>query len=94
MMRLYADHYPSHVATLVSPGVDDLRWLLPLRPGDTLSIRVTVVEARRSRSRSDRGIVRSEVAVLNQRGEPVMTVIVRNFIRRRPILPDSEAGPG
>ena len=84
MMRLYADHYLSHVATLVSPGVDELRWLLPVRPGDALSIRVTVEEARRSRSRPDRGIVRSGVAVLNQRGEPVLTVTARNFILRRP----------
>lgn len=84
MMRLYADHYLSHVATLVSPGVDELRWLLPVRPGDALSIRVTVEEARRSRSRPDRGIVRSTVAVLNQRGEPVMTVTARNFILCRP----------
>jgi acyl dehydratase len=84
MMRLYADHYLSHVATLVSPGVDALRWLLPVRPGDALSIRVTVEDARRSRSRPDRGIVRSAVQVLNQRGEAVMTVTATNFILGRP----------
>lgn len=84
MMRLYADHYLSHVATLVSPGVDELRWLLPVRPGDVLSIRVTVEEARQSRSKPDRGIVRSSVAVLNQRGETVMTVTARNFLLCRP----------
>jgi len=79
MMRLYSDHYLSKVATLVSPGVDELRWLRPVRPGDVLSLRVTVVEARRSRSRPDRGIVRSAVEVLNQRGEVVMTVTALNF---------------
>lgn len=84
MMRLYADHYLSRVATLVSPGVDELRWLLPVRPGDALSIRVTVLEARRSRSRPDRGIVRSAVAVLNQRGETVMTVTATNFLLVHP----------
>lgn len=84
MMRLYADHYLSHVATLVSPGLDELRWLLPVRPGDTLSIRVTVLEARRSRSRPDRGIVRSAVAVLNQRDEVVMTVTALNFLLCNP----------
>lgn len=84
MMRLYADHYLSHVATLVSPGVDELRWLLPVRPGDVLSIRVTVLEARRSRSKPDRGIVRSAVAVLNQRGETVLTVTAMNFLLGRP----------
>jgi acyl dehydratase len=84
MMRLYADHYLSHVATLVSPGVDELRWLLPVRPGDVLSIRVTVEEVRPSRSKPDRGIVRSAVEVLNQRREPVLTVTARNFILRGP----------
>ena len=84
MMRLYSDHYLSHVATLVSPGVDELRWLLPVRPGDVLSIRVTVLGARPSRTRPDRGIVRSAVAVLNQRSETVMTVTAMNFFLRRP----------
>jgi acyl dehydratase len=55
-----------------------------VRPGDALSIRVTVVEARPSRSRPDRGIVRSAVAVLNQRGETVMTVTALNFLLVRP----------
>lgn len=84
MMRLYADHYLSRVATLVSPGVDELRWLLPVRPGDDLSIRVAVLDARPSRSRPDRGIVRSAVEVLNQRGEVVMTLTATNFMLRRP----------
>ena len=80
MMRMYSDHYLSRVATLVSPGVDELRWLRPVRPGDVLSLRVTILEARRSRSRPDRGIVRSAVEVLNQRREVVMTVTALNFI--------------
>ncbi|HEX6751107.1 MAG TPA: MaoC family dehydratase [Longimicrobium sp.] len=84
MMRLYSDHYLSKVATLVSPGVDDLRWLKPVRPGDELVLRVTVAEARRSRSRPDRGLVRSDVEVLNQRGEVVMTLSALNFFRTRP----------
>lgn len=83
MMRMYSDHYLSHVATLVSPGVDEVRWLLPVRPGDVLSLRVTVVEARRSKSRPDRGLVRSATEVLNQRGETVMTLTGLNFIRCR-----------
>ncbi|HEX8693693.1 MAG TPA: MaoC family dehydratase [Longimicrobium sp.] len=79
MMRLYSDHYLSRVATLVSPGVDELRWTLPVRPGDQLWIRVRVLSARRSRSRPDRGIVRSRVEVLNQRRETVMTAEALNF---------------
>ena len=83
MMRLYADHYLSHVASLGSPGVDKLRWLKPVRPGDELSIRVTVRETRRSRSRPERGIVHSFVEVLNQDGEVVMSLEAVNFMRCR-----------
>jgi acyl dehydratase len=72
-MRLLVDHYISHVACLGSPGADELRWLKPVRPGDELSIRVTVLETRRSRSKPDQGIVRSFVEVMNQNREVVMT---------------------
>lgn len=72
-MRLFVEHYLSKVATLPSPGIDELRWVRPVRPGDTLRMRVTVVEARRSKSKPDRGIVRSLVEVLNQNGEVVMS---------------------
>jgi len=84
MMRLLVDHYLSHVASLGSPGVDELRWLRPVRPGDELSVRVTVVEARRSSSKPDRGIVRSFVEVINQNREVVMSVKAVNFLLRRP----------
>ena len=83
MMRLYSDHYLPGDSTLVSPGVDELRWLRPVRPGDELSIRVTVADARPSRTKPDRGIVRSAVQVLNQRGEAVLTVTATNFFLRR-----------
>ncbi len=81
MMRLYTDYYLSKVANLGSPGCDELRWDRPVFPGDELSIRVTVLEARRSRSKRDRGIVRSLVEVLNQYREIVMTVKMVNFVR-------------
>jgi acyl dehydratase len=80
MMRLYADHYLSRVASLSSPGVDELRWKQPVRPGDELSIRVTVTEARRSNSKPDRGIVRSFIEVLNQNHEVVMSVSALNLL--------------
>ena len=83
MMRLFADHYLSHVASLGSPGVDELRWLKPVRSGDTLSIRVTVSERRRSRSKPDRGIVRSYIEVLNQDDEVVMTMRAMNLLSCR-----------
>jgi acyl dehydratase len=79
IMRLYSDHYLSHVASLGSPGVDELRWLKPARPGDVLSLRVTVLETNRSRSKPERGIVRSFIEVLNQNAEVVMSMKAVNF---------------
>jgi acyl dehydratase len=86
MMRLYSDHYLSYVANLGSPGVDQLRWDKPVFPGDELSIRVTVAEARRSTSKPDRGILTSFIEVLNQNGEAVMTLKSVNFVRCRDAL--------
>lgn len=83
MMRLYADHYLSKVASLSSPGVDELRWKLPVRPGDELSLRVTVLEARQSNSKPDRGIVRSFIEVLNQNREVVLSMSALNLLRCR-----------
>jgi acyl dehydratase len=83
MMRLYVEHYLSHVASLVSPGLDELRWLKPVRPGDRLSVRVTVLKTAVSKSKPDRGSVTSFVEVLNQADEAVMSLKVVNIIRRR-----------
>ena len=83
MMRLYSDYYLSKVANLGSPGCDELRWSRPVFPGDELSVRVTVLEARRSDSKPDRGIVRSLVEVLNQKREVVMSLKMVNFVRTR-----------
>ncbi len=80
MMRLLADNFLPRVASLGSPGIDELRWLRPVRPGDVLRIRVTVLEATRSRSKPDRGIVRTLVEVLNQSGEIVMSLKPMNII--------------
>ena len=82
-MRLIVDHYLSHVASLGSPGVDDLRWLKPVRPGSRLSLRVTIVETRRSRKKPDRGIVRSFVETMNQDHEVVMSWKGTNMLQCR-----------
>jgi acyl dehydratase len=83
MMRLYVDHYLSHVASLSSPGVDQLRWIKPLRPGDAISIRITISETRRSKSKPDRGIVHSYVETLNRNGEVIMTLKATNLLACR-----------
>jgi acyl dehydratase len=80
MMRLFVDHYLSRNASLSSPGVDELRWLKPVRPSDVLSLRVTVSETIRSRSKPDRGIVKSFIEVRNQRDEVVMTMKAMNLL--------------
>lgn len=84
MMRLYADHYLSKVASLGSPGVDAVRWLRPVRPGDTLTVRATVASARVSRTKPDRGLVHTDLEVLNQHGESVLTMTAMNLLLRRP----------
>lgn len=86
-MRLIVDHYLSHVASLGSPGVDELRWLKPVRPGNRLSLRVSIVETRRSRTRPDRGIVRSLVEVINQDHEVVMSSKGMNMLQCRDASP-------
>lgn len=83
MMRLYALNYLSPASSLASPGLDELRWVRPVRPGDMLSVRVTVEEARASASKPDRGVVRSLIEVSNQHGQPVMTIRAVNIIARR-----------
>jgi acyl dehydratase len=84
MMRLFVEHYLTHVASLASPGVDELRWLKPVRPGDRLSVRVTVLKAVPSKSKPDRGAVTSLIEVFNQAGELVMSMKPVNIIARRP----------
>jgi acyl dehydratase len=84
-MRLFVDHYLSHVASLGSPGIDEVRWPNPVRPDDTLRIRVTILEARTSRSKPDRGIVRARLEAFNQRDDLVLSMIGVSILRRRHI---------
>jgi acyl dehydratase len=83
MMRLFADNFLSKNAGMASPGVDEIRWMRPVRPADILHIRVTILETTRSRSKPDRGIVRTMVETLNQNGEVVMTMKAMNLVRGR-----------
>ena len=71
------------MASLGGPGIDELRWLAPVRPGDKLSVRATVEQARPSRSKPDRGLVHTRAEVLNQHGDVVMSAIILNFLRMR-----------
>ncbi len=83
MMRVLVDHVISSVASLGSSGCDELRWLLPVRPGDELSVRFEVLDCRPSRSKPDRGIVRARVEVRNQHGQVAMSVLTTIFLLTR-----------
>lgn len=83
MMRMLVDHWLPK-SSMGSPGVDELRWMLPVRPGDRLHLRVTITETRKSRSRPDRGIVTYSTEVLNQRNEPVMSIKGTGFFKCQP----------
>jgi acyl dehydratase len=67
-----------------SPGFDELRWLKPVRPGDTIRVEGEILEQRPSRSKPDRGLVRIAYRYLNQRGEAVVTFNSMHLLRRRP----------
>lgn len=82
-MRVLVERYLSHVAAIASPGIDELRWPAPVRPRDVLRVRVTVEAATPSRSKADRGLVRTFIEVLNQRDEVVLSMRAMNLMRRR-----------
>ena len=77
-------------AGLGSPGIDELRWLKPVCPGDTLHVRGEILEKTPSRSKPDMGSFRTRTTVTNQDGVPVMTFVSIVLIRRRP--EDAPAG--
>jgi len=84
MMRVLVDHWVSPESSLGAAGIDDIRWPKPVRPGDTLHVRATVREARRSNSRPDRGIVKTLMEVTNQDGDLVLSMTATNFVLLRP----------
>ncbi len=91
MMRLIVEHYLPRKASLGSPGVDELRWSRPVRPGDRLTVRVTVLDTKRSRSKPDRGALTSFVEVLNQERQVVMSMKAVNFLLCRDHAGQNEA---
>jgi len=84
VMRSLVTEYLSPASSLGSPGLDNLRWIAPVRGGDTLTLSVTVIDARVSSSKPDRGILRSELRVVDDRNELRMSMVVVNLVLRRP----------
>lgn len=85
MMAMIVENFAAtEQASLGSPGIDELRWLKPVFPGDTLRCESEVIDKRRSATRPELGIYRSRMSVLNQHDEPVMTLISLGMIATRP----------
>jgi acyl dehydratase len=84
MMRLLVDGVLREAASLGSPGVDEIRWIKPVRPGDTLTVSITTLESHPSTSKPDRGIVVNSWEATNQHGEVVATMKGMGMFRRRP----------
>ncbi len=82
--RILCDGFLLDTASMGSPGIDELKWLKPVRDGDVLSVRTRAIEKRPSASRSEIGVVKHFTEVLNQSGEVVMTIRGTGFIQRRP----------
>ena len=83
-MRMMCDGYLLRAHSLGSPGIESLNWLLPVRPGDTLRVRLTVLEARPLKSKPGVGLVKSRHEVLNQKDEVVMEMQGYGMFARRP----------
>jgi acyl dehydratase len=81
--RLVYDTGILTAASMGSPGLDELRWLKPVRPGDTLHVEMEVTESRPSQSKPDRGIMRAAYRYLNQNGEAVLTYTAMHLLKRK-----------
>ena len=79
-MRMFVDHYLKGGSGMPSPGVDQLSWLKPVKPGNTLHARVTIKALRKSKSKPDRAIVTHFCEVINENDEPVLTMSTNGFV--------------
>jgi acyl dehydratase len=91
-MRLMVDNFLSESSSLGSPGLESLKWLKPVYPGDTLSLKSTILESRPMASRPDVGLVRTSWDMFNQDGEKVLHMEGYGMFRRRePAQPQDQA---
>jgi len=92
MMRMMVDGFVGRAASLGSPGVNELRWLAPLRPGDDLTLDIEVMEARVSRSRPETGIVTFKALVRNAAGQALCEMVSPIILARRAAIAAEQAG--
>ena len=83
MMRIVADGYLLNSSSMGAPGVEEIRWLAPVRPGDRLRVRTTILDLREPKSRPDFGFVRTKFEVLNGKDEVVMHSTTNMMMGRR-----------
>jgi len=83
IMRMIADGFLLDAASMGAPGIDEVKWMRPVRPGDSLTVRGSVLSTRRSQSKPDRGFVTLHWEAFNQRGEMVMTLTCPQMLLRR-----------
>jgi acyl dehydratase len=83
MMRMIYDGFLYEASSLGAPGVDEVRWMRPMRPGDDLTIKLTCIEKRESKSRPQVGLVRHDLEMSNAKGEIVMTSSYSGFFGKR-----------
>ena len=83
-MRVMVDSFLSGAAALGSPGIDELRWLRPVRPGDILTVFSTIVDVKLSTSKPDRAVMTGKTEVENQHGDVVLTMLGKTMMLRRP----------
>jgi len=83
MMKMIADGFLLDAASMGAPGIDEVKWLKPVRPGDSLTVSGRVLSARVSQSKPDRGFVTLHWEVSNERGETVMTLTCPQMLLRR-----------
>ena len=93
-MRMMADGFVVASASMGSPGVDEVRWLRPVRPGDSLTLRSTVIETRPSASRPGMGFIKFRHEMLDQADNCVMTLVSSMMIARRGFTPASAMASG
>jgi acyl dehydratase len=90
LMRMLTDAFIGESAFLGAPGVEEVRWIAPLRPGERVTARTTVLETRASRSRPDMGFVKFQFELLDAAGAQIMTLVVSPMFGRR----DATRGSG
>lgn len=89
-MRMLVEHWILKCHVFPSPGIDELRYVRPVFPGDVLRVRMRVIGKRKSTSKPDRGIVNCRIETLNQKGEVVLSFKSIEFLKVKPALTATE----